>query len=82
MSTVRDLTASKKLMEWMGDDEDDFLIAYSEDLRDCLTLLMATQNNLQGCVAKEDQEAINRAASLMARLSLDMKTIHREIFPH
>ncbi len=80
MSTVRDLTASKRLMDWIGDNEDDFLIAYSDDLRDCLTALMATQNNLQGCVAKEDQEAIGRAASLMARISIDMKTIHRELY--
>lgn len=80
MSSIVDLTKSKKLMDWVGKDEEDLLIAYSHDLRDNLTALMAARNSLQGTATTEEAAAIDKAASLMARLSVDMKTIHREIF--
>ena len=80
MSSVRDLNSSKKLQQWVGDDEEDLLIAYSKELRDGVTALMAAQNSLHHLAAPEDREAITKAAALMARLSQDMKAIHREVF--
>lgn len=80
MSGMADLTKSKKLAQWVGDDKEDLLIAYSHDLRDNLTALMAVSNSLR-CAATADEAAvIDKAASLMARLSIDMKTIHGELF--
>ena len=78
MSSIRDLNNSKRLMEWIGDDEENTLIAYSQDLSDYTTALMATIDNLT--TTPEQQQVISKAASLMARLSIDMKTIHRELF--
>ena len=80
MSSIVDLTKSKRLEAWVGQDKEDLLIAYSHDLRDNLTALMAARNNLQGLTSPEETAAIDKAASLMARLSIDMKTIHEEIF--
>ena len=82
MSAMSDYLKDKpKLAGWIGTDEDDLLIAYAYDLRDSLTDLMAAQNKLQGLASKDDHDAIERAAALMARLSVEMKAIHSELFP-
>ena len=67
------------MQQWVGDDEED-LIAYTKEPRDGVTSLMAAQNSLRHLADPEDREAITKAAALMARLSQDMKAIHREVF--
>lgn len=76
---MKDLSSSKKLMQWIGADEEDLLIAYSKELADKTTNLLASLDEM--VASPEQAKAVNKAAKLMARLSVDMKTIHREIFP-
>ena len=78
MSSITDLTKSKKLMAWIGDDKEDLLKAYSDELRDYTAELMAKGNPMD--TSPELLKAIDKTARLMARLSIDMKTIHKELF--
>lgn len=79
MKATHNLCASNTLQQWIGEDDEDLLIAYSKELRDKAIDLLATLNDL-GLTNAEQTESINKAANLMARLSVDMKHIHTEIF--
>ena len=79
MKATPNLCASNTLLQWIGEDDEDLLIAYSNDLRDKAINLLATLNDL-GLTNAEQTASINKAANLMARLSVDMKHIHKEIF--
>ena len=72
---------SELLLEWIGDDSEDLLIAYSYSLRNRTIELMAAQNELQGIATMAEMDAINKAAGLMGRLSIDFATIHKQLFP-